>query len=348
MNVNKFVVSALGIIALTVIVVVVHELRELLLPFSVAVLLAIMFQPLVLYMKGRNVPIVISIITVLVIMSISILLFGAILYSSSAPLIVKLPTYQDKLDDIIKSAVDTLTVFSKTLGIRVESIDPGTLFGATTVTADVLSSTLATFIDFIGKAFLVLLFMLFIIAGTGDLRAKVIKAYNSDESEKINNALKNIGIQIRRYLIIKVILNVITGFLTFLVLWILGVDFPLFWGIMAFLLSFIPTVGSILSVGFPFILSLLQFDSFTIPILLIILLSLIYMVMGNVVQPKMMASSLDLSVLLILVALVFWGLVWGPLGMVLAIPLTTTIKIIFANVEVLKPLSILMGAKTDT
>ncbi|MFB3057277.1 MAG: AI-2E family transporter, partial [Ignavibacteriaceae bacterium] len=68
---------------------------------------------------------------------------------------------------------------------------------------------------------------------------------------------------------------------------------------------------------------------------------------GNVVQPKMMASSLNLSVLLILVALVFWGLVWGPWGMVLAIPLTTTIKIIFANIEVLKPISVLMGAKAD-
>ena len=348
MNVNKFVVSALGIIALTVIVVVVHELRELLLPFSVAVLLAIMFQPLVLYMKGRNVPIVISIITVLVIMSISILLFGAILYSSSGPLITELPNYQGKLNDIIKRTVETLTYISRSFGINVESIDPGTLFGATTITADVLSSTLTTFIDFIGKAVLVLLFMLFMIAGTGDLRAKVIKAYNSKESEKINNAMKNIGIQVRRYLIVKVVLNGITGLLTFLVLLILGVDFPLFWGIMAFLFSFIPTVGSILSVGFPFILSLLQFDSFTIPILLIMLLSLIYMIMGNVVQPKMMASSLDLSVLLILVALVFWGLVWGPWGMVLAIPLTTTIKIIFANVEVLKPLSILMGAKTDT
>jgi predicted PurR-regulated permease PerM len=244
--------------------------------------------------------------------------------------------------------VGTLTAFSKSLGINVESIDPGTLFGATTVTAEVLSSTLATFIDFIGNAVLVLLFMLFMIAGTGDLKAKVIKAYKSDESEKINNAMKNIGIQVRRYLIVKVVLNAITGLLTFLVLWILGVDFPLFWGIMAFLFSFIPTVGSVFSIGLPFILSLLQFDSFMIPLLLLILLSLIFMIIGNVVQPKMMASSLNLSVLLILVALVFWGLVWGPWGMVLAIPLTTTIKIIFANIEVLKPFSVLMGAKTDS
>ncbi|MCH6575656.1 MAG: AI-2E family transporter, partial [Bacteroidetes bacterium] len=202
MNGNKFIVSALGIIAITVLVVVLHQLRALLLPFSIAVLLSIMFQPLVLYLKGKNVPIVISLIAVLVIMGLSILLFGVILYSSSGPLIAELPNYQDKLNDIINSAVGTLTAFSKSLGINVESIDPGTLFGATTVTADVLSSTLATFIDFIGNAVLVLLFMLFMIASTGDLKAKVIKAYKSDESEKINNALQNIGIQVRRYLIV--------------------------------------------------------------------------------------------------------------------------------------------------
>ncbi len=347
MNSNKFIMSALGIIAFTVLVVVLNQLQELLLPFSIAVLLSIMFQPLVLYLKGKNVPIVISLIAVLVIMGLSILFFGVILYSSSGPLIAELPNYQDKLYDIINSAVGTLTAFSKSLGINIESIDPGTLFGATTVSADVLSSTLATFIDFIGNTVLVLLFVLFMIASTGDLKAKVIKAYKSDESEKINNAMQNIGIQVRRYLIVKVVLNGITGLLTFLVLWILGVDFPLFWGIMAFLFSFIPTVGSVFSVGLPFILSLLQFDSLTIPLLLLILLSLIFMIIGNVVQPKMMASSLNLSVLLILVALVFWGLVWGPWGMVLAIPLTTTIKIIFANIEVLKPISVLMGAKAD-
>ncbi|MEN8194742.1 MAG: AI-2E family transporter [Bacteroidota bacterium] len=347
MNSNKFIISALGIIALTVIVIVLYQLQELLLPFSIAVLLSIMFQPLVIYLKSKNVPIVVSVIIVFLIISLSILIFGAILYSSSESLIADLPKYQEKLNDIINSMVETVKVSSQTLGIKIESIDPGTLFGATTVTADVLSSTLATFIDYIGKSALVLLFMLFMIAGTGDLRAKVIKAYSVNESEKINLALQNIGIQVRRYLIVKMIVNGITGLLTLLALWMLGVDFPLFWGVMAFLFSFIPHVGSVLSIGLPFILSLLQFDSFTIPLLVIVFLLIIFMVMGNLVQPKMMASSLDLSVLLILVALIFWGIVWGPWGMILAIPLTTTIKIIFENIGVLKPLSILMGTNKD-
>ncbi len=124
MNGNKFIVSALGIIAITVLVVVLHELQALLLPFSIAVLLSIMFQPLVLYLKGKNVAIVISLITVLVIMGLSTLLFGVILYSSSGALIAELPNYQDKLNDIINNAVGTLTAFSKNLGINVESIDP--------------------------------------------------------------------------------------------------------------------------------------------------------------------------------------------------------------------------------
>jgi len=171
-------------------------------------------------------------------------------------------------------------------------------------------------------------------------------AYPQEKATIITESLRNMGMQIRRYIVIKIIMNAITGLLTCIVLWLLGLDFPVFWGLLGFLVCFIPNIGAVIAIGAPFILSLLQFDSFTIPILVIALLGLVYMVMGSLVEPKFMASSLNLSVLLILVALIFWGLVWGLWGMLLAIPLTTIIKIIFTNVESLKPISILMGSKT--
>jgi predicted PurR-regulated permease PerM len=189
--------------------------------------------------------------------------------------------------------------------------------------------------------------MLFMISGTGNLAAKVKIAFPLEKADKIIDSLQNIGRQIRRYIVVKILMNGVTGILTFIILWLLGVDFPVFWSIVAFLVCFIPNIGAVIAIGSPFIFSLLQFDSFTIPILLIIILSLVYTVLGSIVEPKFMASTLNLSVLLILIALIFWSLVWGPWGMVLAIPLTTIIKIIFANVKPLKPLSILMGSKTE-
>jgi predicted PurR-regulated permease PerM len=123
---------------------------------------------------------------------------------------------------------------------------------------------------------------------------------------------------------------------------VLDVDFPLIWGLLAFVLNYIPNIGSVIAVLFPFFLSLLQFDSLTVPLLVLLLLGGIQMLMGNVVEPRIMAYSLNLSPLLILVSLIFWGWLWGLLGMMLAVPLTATVKIITENIEPLRPLSMLM------
>ena len=98
-----------------------------------------------------------------------------------------------------------------------------------------------------------------------------------------------------------------------------------------------------MAVIFPFLVSLLQFDTLTIPILAFILMQVVQTVMGNVVDPKLMAFSLNLSPLLVLVSLIFWGWLWGIIGMILAVPLTATIKIIFENIEALRPVAVLMG-----
>ena len=335
------------LIALVVIGVVFQEFRELFLPFAIAVLFSILFHPIVSNMNQRKIPFIFSLFTVLIILALTMLILGSIFYSSALPLIQDLPTYQYRLDQIVNNVVKGLSELIGTLGLKTEHIDSRTLLGVTTVTAEVLSSTLATFFAFLGNVALVLLFMLFMLAGTGELNTKVKRAYPSDVAKTITTAFSNIGMQVRRYLLIRILLSGITGILSLLVLWILGVKFPFFWGLLTFLLVFIPTLGSILAVGLPFIFTLLQFDEFTRPLLALSLLSTIHMIMGNVVQPKLMAKSLNLSPLLIIVALIFWGIMWGPWGMILAIPLTTTIKIIFENIEPLQPVAVLMSAGSD-
>jgi predicted PurR-regulated permease PerM len=339
--------TALGIIAFFVICIVLLEFRALLLPFAVAVLLSILFHPVIISLKQRRVPTVLSLLAVLGLLGVTMLVLGNLLYASALPLIEGLPKYQEKLEGIVHNAAIVAGEIVRRLGLQAEDIDTRTLLGATTVTAEALSSTLATFVDFVGKAGLVLLFMLFMLSGTGDLNAKVEKAYPSDLAKQITAALQNIGGKVRRYLVMRILLNGVTGLLTLLVLWILGVEFPLFWGFLAFLFTFIPSIGSVLAVGLPFVFALLQFDDLTRPLLVIGLLSPVYMAMGSFVEPKLFATTLNLSPLLILVALVFWGILWGPWGMILAIPLTTTIKIIFENIEPLRPMSILMSAKSD-
>ena len=347
MGKDYLVRSFLGIITFSVVVFALEYLSEMLIPLVVSVIFAIMFRPLVVILSRKKIPTAISLLIVIIILAFSFYIFGVILYSSSKPLISGLPAYKEKLSQIIVSALDGLMRIGQTLSINIENIDIQTLAGATSYTADALSETFTTFLNFLGHTGLVLLFMLFMLSGIGSLEAKVKMAYPLEKADRINDALQNIGRQIRKYIAVKVLMNGVTGLLTFIALWLLGVDFPVFWGIVAFFVCFIPNIGAVVAIGLPFIFSLLQFDNFTIPILLIIILGLVYIVMGSLVEPKFMASTLNLNVLLILVALIFWGLVWGPWGMILAVPLTTIIKIIFSNVEPLKPISILMGSKTE-
>jgi predicted PurR-regulated permease PerM len=339
--------SFLGIIAFSVLVFALAYLSELLIPFTLAAIFSIIFKPFVNVLDKKKVPNVISLLAVIIILGFSFYLFGLILYSSAKPLISTLPSYKDKLTEVMESALAGISSLTETLDIHIEQIDIQTLAGATTNTAEILSDILKSFLGFLGNAGLVLLFMLFMLSGKGNLPAKINVAFNAEKASKINTSLQNMASQIRRYIGVKLIMNAITGLLTFLVLWLLGVDFPVFWGVLSFFVCFIPNIGAVIAILAPFILSLLQFDNFLIPVLVFVLLGLVYAIMGSIVEPKFMASSLNLNVLLILVALIFWGLVWGPMGMVLAIPLTTIIKIIFSNVHALKPISILMGEKIE-
>ncbi|MBT6581126.1 MAG: AI-2E family transporter, partial [Bacteroidetes Order II. Incertae sedis bacterium] len=208
--------------------------------------------------------------------------------------------------------------------------------------ASVLTTGLGSFISFVTTTFLVLLFMLFMLASSGEMAKKVSVAFSPHYSERISSVLKVVDSHVRQYLVTKTLISLGTGFLTWAVLLVLGVDFPLVFGFIAFVLNFIPNIGSTISVLFPFALSLLQFESLFVPLFVILGLGGTQMTMGNVVEPRILGYSLNISPLLILVCLIFWGWLWGIWGMVLAVPITATIKIVFENMPAFRPLAFLM------
>ena len=347
MGKDNLVRSLLGILAFSVLVYTLGYLKDLLIPLTLAAIFSISLKPLMESLEKKRLPRTVAMFLVFLVLGLFFYLFGQILFTSSKPLISSLPAYKDKLTVILGGIISQLSGLAETLDIRVEQIDIQTLAGATTNTADALSVFLKSFLGFLGNAGLVLLLMLFMLSGKGNLASKIKVAYSEDRASRIMDSLHSMATQIRKYIWVKLIMNAITGLLTSLITWILGVDFPVFWGLLAFFVCFIPSIGAVIAIGAPFILSLLQFDSFFIPVLVLILLGIVYALMGSIVEPKFMSATLNLNVLLILIALIFWGLVWGPMGMILAIPLTTIIKIIFSNVHALKPISILMGDKID-
>lgn len=333
----------LGLIAAFFVGVTLLELRSVLVPFSIALLLSFIFQPIVIYLKERRIPMVIALVVVFVVLAAAATVIGYIMYSSAQSLSTATDRYLPRIQTVITDIELLLQSATAVLGLEEGRLDLSQMIDPAIVPT-LIQNGIGETITFAGNTFLVLLFMLFILAGSGKLVVKVRRAYPYSIAARIASVTDNVSQQVRQYLVAKTVVSLGTGLLIFFILWILGVDYPIFWGFLAFLLNYIPNIGSFIAVILPFGFALLQFDTLTIPIIAALMMWLVQMIMGNIVDPRLMAFSLNLSPLLVIVSLIFWGWLWGVAGMILAVPLTATLKIFFENINGLRPIAILMGS----
>ncbi|MCB2203294.1 AI-2E family transporter [bacterium] len=342
----RIITVFLGIIVVFVAGIVLHQLQSVILPFVLAIFLSYIFKPIVLYLKKKRVPSAIALLVVVVF--ILALFFGlsSIIYSSFESFVREFPKYQQKLTTMVNDATAMLDSLAARYDIKPESFSLTNIVDVSAVTT-MLTSGAGSFITLLGNLIVVVLLMFFILAGSGEMIRKLHVSMSERHSERLASMLEKIDLRVRQYLITKTLISLGTGALTTVILLILGVDFALLWGFLTFLLNFIPNIGSAISVVFPLLISFLQFDSIATPLLVLILLGATQFLMGNVIEPKLMEFSLNLSPLLVLVALFFWGWIWGIMGMILAVPMMSTLKIIFENVESLRPIAVLMSSRAE-
>ena len=338
---SRLIAVLLGILTTFAIGFVLLELKVVLLPFAIAALISMLLKPMVRAMRSKGVPMVFAMLIVLASITLIGFLFSIILSSTISQFITELPGYRDKFELLMSDGQDMIEKLALVFGIPAEEVElPQFNFSAISTAA---RAGLNTLFNFLSTAFLIILFLLFMLMGSGQAEKKVRMAFPDDMAERISLSMKNIGSQVRRYLLTKTLVSLGTGLLTFLVLWGLGVDFPLIWGFLTFLLNFIPNVGSIISIILPSMLALLQFDGLMVPIIAFILLAATQLLMGHFIEPRILGYNLNLSPLLILVSLIVWGWLWGVGGMILAVPITATIKIVLGHIETFRPVSVMMS-----
>ncbi len=152
---------------------------------------------------------------------------------------------------------------------------------------------------------------MFMLAGRNQLVVKVQKAFESETADRITMILSNINAQIQKYIIAKTLISLLTALLVVIVLYAFGVEFALVWGLLTFLLNFIPNVGSIIATGLPLSIAIIQFDSFVPVIWIFGILMGIQTIVGNVIDPKYIGKSINLSVFSCFICVDFLGLVVG-------------------------------------
>lgn len=198
------------------------------------------------------------------------------------------------------------------------------------------------------EAFLVGVYLVFLIMESRVFPQRIRAGFEAARAEKVLAVIARINVAMGSYLRAKVISSLVTALPTAFVLWAFGVKFALMWGVLTFLGNFIPYIGALIAFTFPVLLAFLSLEPVWQPCTVVVLLILIQVITNNFVEPTLMGKAVDLSPLVTLIALAFWGLCWGVTGMLLAVPLTAMLKITGESLAGVRPFTFLLGETIDT
>jgi AI-2 transport protein TqsA len=209
---------------------------------------------------------------------------------------------------------------------------------------DLISALAGSVSAFIADAGLVLAYVLFLLFEQTIFDQKLKRfIHNPDREEQVRTALARISKEVEAYIWIKTLTSGMTAAISTAVLVMVGVDYPAFWGLLIFLLAYIPTIGSLLGILFPALLTLLQFGDLEPFLLVAVPLAMAHIIIGNVIEPRMMGKSLNLSPLVVMVSLVLWSMVWGVPGAFLCVPITVIFMIICMYVPSMRGVAVLLS-----
>ncbi len=341
---RKIMTVLLSIIVLIGVVFVLYELYEVLLPLVLASLLSLMFKPVLHALRKRGVPLAVCVVIVLLLVAGIFGIIYLIVLSTVESMAAQAPRYQESLNSVYQQAMTfidaTLSRFGSTTPAKSQIAQSFQLSSVTSF----LASGAGQALNLVVNITFTILFLVFLLLGSEDFASKISRAFSSENSARVSQVLYQINKDIRRYLVTKTLINAIVGVITGIVALSFGLDFALFSGVLAFALNYIPNFGALIATLFPALVSILQFQSLGLTVLLLAVLATIHSIIGNFFEPKLMGSNLHLSPLVVLLSLVFWEWVWGVWGMVLAIPIISIVKIVCENVTPLRPIAILISS----
>lgn len=360
-----------GLVILASLVVIVAGLKaaqSILVPIVVSVFLAILGLPALLWLQRKRIPTPLAVL--IVILSIVAFLggIGTLVGGSLDAFVAAVPRYQSRLEAYTDQFAPSIRGFLErgtgssavrsfddvtTLSLMGDAdFDPKSIHEIPTFNLfdhlnagaimAIVGGTLKGLAAVLSNTLLVILTMTFILLEAAGIPSKMRAALNRPDADLSRFNL--ITTEVQRYLAIKTCTSLGTGIILGIWCAILGVDFPLLWGLVAFLLNFIPALGSIIAAIPPIILALVQSGSIGTALVLGLGYLVVNVFIGNILEPNLFGRQLGLSPLVVFLSLVFWGWVWGPVGMLISVPLTMILKILLENTEEFHWLGILLGS----
>jgi len=328
---SKVVTTSLAVLAAVATAGALAYTRAVMVPFVLAIFISYLVSPLVDVMQDRvRVPRVVSIVFALLVALGLLTLLALLITTSTRGLLESADIYRDRIAGFAERILSIPDRFGLDLGQRslVEGIRQLPLLA-------LVRSTAGTVVDLVTTGGLVLIFVIYLVIGRRPPEQRV-------------GIYAEIHSKIQRYIVAKFVISATTGLLVGAILSLFGLDLALVFGVMAFLLNFIPSIGSVVATLLPLPIAIIQFESTWAIVGIIALPGAVQMVIGNGIEPKVMGDNLDLHPVTVLASLIFWGLLWGPVGMFLAVPITAVIRIVLARIETTRPIADLLAGQLPT
>lgn len=317
-------------------------MSTVIIPVVLSFMLSFVFLPIIKKLNVKTgIPWVISSLIIVILFFVAILGLTSILVTSLTGIISEYPKYENRFMSIYQ-------LIAQNLDIEIDNSK--SLFQNLWTSLKVreytqkLAVMLSSGVIFFSKTiFLISIMTAFILIEMRLTKRKMHYAFK-DNKAKISRISHQIINQTVRYISIKFFISLSTGILCGLASLIIGLDFPIVWGFLAFIMNFIPIFGSIISVGFTTLFSLLQFyPNWGKTVFVLVFMTSVNMILGNILEPRIEGKNLGISPVMILISLSLWGYIWGFTGMLLAVPLMVIIKIVCENIDYLKGLAIIIG-----
>lgn len=328
--------------ALLILVLVLHLMREfalILQQLLVAAFIGYLILPVHHWLVRQRIPRGISLVVLILLFLAGSYGLGQMIYNSLAELTDSWPRYQENLSRLAEQTVERLPGADRDLLQQLiigqsASMETGIFMAR---------SALGSFFNFFTQVLVVLVFLAFLLGEQVSFHRRITAAFDPERAERVVAVVSKINASIVRYIAVKTSVSLLTGVLTTVVLTLYGVNFAVLWGIVAFLLNYVPYLGSLLATLLPSLLALVEFESPWWAVFVLITLGLVQNGIGYFVEPRIAGKQLNLSPLVIILSLAFGGAIWGIVGMILAIPVVVAVKAVLENIQETRPLAIMMS-----
>jgi AI-2 transport protein TqsA len=317
--------------------VALYASRPIIVPMLFGLFLAVLVQPAIARLN-RRLPFWLSLGVVLTVLLAVTALSGVLLVVTINDMVAETPRYAERFEALLATVLEYL----QQRGLEIKTSEVGLQRDMSAI-LQFLGSSVTTIFDILGRILVVVFLGLFAVFEARRFEHKVILAFGPQRGAEILDVLRPMAEGVARYLRTKTIISLFTGLVAYLLCLLIGIDFAFMWGVLVFVLNFLPYIGPVAAVLPAIAVAFVEYDTPTRCIITAIALGASQVTSGMVIEPQIMGQSFRISPLFVMVSMLFWGWFWGLPGVVLAIPVSAAMVVGCANIERLKPVAIMLG-----